>query len=430
MNLLRDSVRTLATRSVARVLGAVSGIVITRELGPHDKGLFVYAAAVVAIVLQFTYGASAAIARQWGREGHDGTSVYTASLIAGGATLLIALAILFGAGTLAPGQRILLAACAVLPFGLFVQLSGGFFLTAGRIAVLNWQTLISQTSVLIASAALLPLFHFGLAGVVVLWVTGQAAAALYSALALRTNVSLFRFHIEHTILRSHLTFAVKAGTLQLATYANQRIDVLIVMFALGPATLGIYSIAISAGELLLIFSKSVATAAYARITTLDPQRSAELTARCARHVILLSAIGAAAGVVIMPFAVPIVYGAAFATASVAFFVLAPGIVLWSAMDVFTVYFTAQRGRPSFLIGVHLVCAATCAALTIGFASSLGLVAGALGTSVAYALGLSVTYFVFARATGDPRALLRVDAEDVRFYSELLRRWRRASTARS
>jgi O-antigen/teichoic acid export membrane protein len=196
-----------------------------------------------------------------------------------------------------------------------------------------------------------------------------------------------------------------------------------VAFLLGPLALGIYSVALAINELLWLFARVMGIAAFSKITTGGFKESAELTARCVRHGLIVSAVGGlAAGLAAS--LVPFVYGGAFERSILPLRILLPGVVAWSSIEILTIFFTTQCGRPMIMTIVQGLSASICALVIVLFAHSLGLIAAAIGASLGYLVAGSVAVVMFSRVSGLSVArVLLPTRQDLNDYLKLVVRVR-------
>ena len=414
MTVRAAGVQLLSTRIAMRVVAIVVGVLLTRGLGPQGKGTYLLLTVIVAFVMQLTYGDAAATAWQWGRNGLPENQVFAACILVGGTITLLAALIIAGVAML-QHNPVLWAAVAVLPFAVLAQLCAGFFLTKQRILILNIQDGITRVALPAAAAVVVMISPRDLRGVLLVWIAAQWGLGLFSLVALWRTVNLFPFFAEKALIVSHARFAFQACGQQVLAYLNSRIDIIVVSFALGAAALGVYSVAIAGNEILWMFTRAMGVAAFGRITTGDPKESAELAARCIRHGMAIAFSGAVAAFVLAPL-IPWIFGPGFAAAVGALRIVLPGAVVWCCMDILTVFFSTQLGRPTLALAVQGLSASICAGITLALASRIGISAGALGSSVGYLVGGSLAIFLFSRATGIPvRDVVVPKREDLLLY---------------
>jgi O-antigen/teichoic acid export membrane protein len=305
---------------------------------------------------------------------------------------------------LAPGQSPLVATAIVIPFALYAQGARGMLLAAGRTGDVAWQGAVSSS---IFGVILIPMLIFlrvPAFGALAVWGAAQVAAGLYTLVAIKrleasTAAEERGRELPATLWREQMRFGFKASAPTIAAFVNQRIDVFLVSLLLGPKALGVYTLAITSGELLWNVSLPVAYSSVERITAEAFADAARTTARLMRNVVtmqsLLGAILFAGG----PWLVTLLYGPAFADSGTVLRILMPGLVLYST-EAFVGYFMMVRlEKPMLLFGLQCSAAALCAIITFFAAPRFGIVAAAWATTVTYCAEVVIKALYFRARTG-------------------------------
>lgn len=186
------------------------------------------------------------------------------------------------------------------------------------------------------------------------------------------------------------------------------------------ATAGVYSVAVAGVELLKTGSRAIYSSVLSEVGRRDAQAAAELTARAARHSILLGLAGSALAVPVAALVVPPLLGSSFADVPVLLALLAPSLLAYSVFLAVTAFFSVQTVRPEVMTAaaaVLLVATIACMSVLVG---PFGAAGAALATSIGTCTGTAVLGRSFLRVSGcAPRALLpgRPELED---YVSLLR----------
>jgi O-antigen/teichoic acid export membrane protein len=200
-------------------------------------------------------------------------------------------------------------------------------------------------------------------------------------------------------------FVLVIGLTNLVGLLNYKADLFLVEHFLGLSATGVYSIAVMVAELLWLVSSSVTTAAYARIGSPDAVEAGRITVRAVHAGVLLLGllcpmlwIGAA-------MAVPVLLGPAYQSALPVLAVLLPGVAVFGAASALSAWFTNHAGRPwvpAMLASLSLTINVLVSVLTI---PRLGMIGGALATSLSYIVAVGVGALLFMRASGTSAAVL-------------------------
>lgn len=412
------SLQTFFARFLMQAVGVLGSIVIARALGAAGKGFFTYANTALMLVLVLN-GQSAAIAWQYTKRHRSPAAIVRvtlASLIAFCAPAILALVAI---AWVVPGQAVLFWVAAAVPFALFMQSSTGFFLADADVKTV----LVSQAFPAVGAVLLyVPLLAFAHARVEVLlaaWIAGYAAGSGYAFLRLRPYASDRTGNDRGPLFVEQLKFAFQSSLTNVVVFLNFKIDVFIIMFVLGKAQLGIYSIGIAIGEALWEVSRAITTAFFGRIARGTEAQAAQATATCMRHCFALSVVGAACIAILAPFALPFVYGPAFSGSVAVTWWLLPGIVAYSMIGALTTFFLQQLGEPRLVLIVRTISLVLCAAATVALLRRFGIAGGAIATSISYIASFGVAAAYFIRRSGiAPQTLFLLRKSDLVPYRQL------------
>lgn len=413
-SLFKRSVITLIFSLGSQVATFLVGITLAHSLGPAGKGTTAYAAVGLSLVTTFFNGQSEAIAYQFGRKRLSLGAVHKAMLHIFFWSAPICMVTMVALAWFLPSQRALFAAAAALPFALYAQFSTQFFLVIGRALEANIQSLIATV---LYALVIMPLLYWGHAGTTTalcIWVLSIAVGTAYAAFHLSPYLSGKKIYardsvsgaaeIENTavahpvVFREQLAFMGKSGLSSFASYLNLRIDVFIVSVMLGPAELGIYTLAIATGELMWKISQSITWSALGRIASESPERSAQLVAKVTRNIFSLQLVF---GTIVFVFAPPLieaVYGKAFAQTAIALRFLLPGLMAYTVERSIGYYFSVQKGNPTFRLIVQSISIILCASITFATIQRFSIIGAAIATSVSYLTVVVIMTVLFMKET--------------------------------
>lgn len=416
----KKSVSNFIARIATQAFTILGAIVVARTLGPSGKGLFSYAGTVLAMIQMANAGQAAAIAWQYTKRNRSPAAVLSGmTRILGALTIAVALALVLAA-IFVPGQRALIAVAIALPFALFAQSSMGFFLADGHINMINVQQIIIGIFAVVIYIPLLIFAHAGLTVLFAVWIAGYVGGAIYSALMLRGYARMHEGDDETNIMREQAGYGSKIALNSAMQYLNFRIDVFLIMFMLGQSALGVYSIGIGIGELLWQLSRPITMASFSRIARGTEEEAAVSTATCMRHSFALVLIASVIVFFAIPPLVPLVYGAKFAQAGLVARVLLPGIIAYSMMPTLSTFFSQQLGQPRVPLIFSSLSTVLCAIITVVTLPHLGIMGGALATSVSYVIAFAVAAAYFLRRTRmNPLRLFKLSRNDLLPYRSLL-----------
>ncbi len=379
----KKTFKTFLLRVLTQLFAIGAGIIIARSLGPAGKGYYTYAAAVLTLLVTLGGGASAAVARQYGRMKVPSGVVYSAMVryffivVVPASAVLVAVALIVH-------QPVLLAPAFAFPFAYVNQVSIAFSLADGDVNLANIQGLTVAAALTIVAAVLCYGFHLGVTAILTGWIGITAAVCAYSLARIDKYAHNFGCREERNrAFREQTQFGARVTFNQLLALLNYQVDIFIIMALLGHASLGKYSVAVGLGAMMWQLSRPLTVTSYGSITSGSPQEAARMTVLCVRHAIFN--VGAACMVlaVLGPWIIRLVYGPAFGASGVVLQVLLPGVIAYCTVPFFSQYFTLQLGKPGINTAVIGGSTLICATITILLIHRFGIVAGAIGTSVSY-----------------------------------------------
>jgi O-antigen/teichoic acid export membrane protein len=419
-SIAKKSFETFTVRVATQLLAAGGGIVVARTLLPAGKGEFAYAGTILGFALMMAVGHTRAVLWQYGKRDIPAGSVMRVMVFVV-AAISVPLALVMAAiGALVPSQHSLLFVAAALPFAMFAQSAGGLFLADGDVRTLNIKELLPNVLAPLVYVPIILLFYRSLWVVLAAWTGSYIVAAVYIAFALKRYDRSVRPGNVRELAKEQLTFGSHAGLSSVLQYVDFRIDVFLVMFMLGSAALGIYSVGIAIGEFIWQLSSAMINPSLRDIGGKDFARAATVTAKCMRHSLVLVFTAAVCVGLLARELVPLVYGPAFSYAAVLTIALLPGIVAYSMMPALSAFFSQQLGRPRVPAYFSALSAAVCALITALTLPRFGLIAAALATSASYSAAFAAATIYFTRVSGlSIGRIFAYSAEDLRPYHSLL-----------
>jgi O-antigen/teichoic acid export membrane protein len=191
------------------------------------------------------------------------------------------------------------------------------------------------------------------------------------------------------------------GQIQLTTLLqlfNYRVDTFLILILVNTAGVGLYSVASSQTEGLLIIANSVAVVFLTNVTSGDADNALRMTPVTCRNTLLVTGAAAAVAAVIAPFWVPAVFGSDYQGAVVPYLWLLPGMVALSGAKILAAY-VFSRGRPIINAWISLVILVIDIPMTSALIALFGVSGAAVGTSAGYILTLALTSIAYKRLSG-------------------------------
>ncbi|HZP72188.1 MAG TPA: oligosaccharide flippase family protein [Gaiellaceae bacterium] len=250
------------------------------------------------------------------------------------------------------------------------------------------------------------------------WTLSQALGAVVAVIAAVRVAGIRR--PSRALLRTTLPFAFRAWVGSFSSFLNARLDQTIMGIISTERSLGIYAVAVNAGEIALYLPGAVATALLPVIASSPPERRLAQTTRVARALLLLTfatVVAAAVGGFIL---IPLVFGSSYTDSVVPFLWLLPGAVGYAGLRVFSSALLAAGSPARSSLG-------SAAALVTGVVLDFALIpvygadGAAIAATVAFMAGGVFAVVVHRKTTNCPWRELLPRRADLQLIAGLARR---------
>lgn len=420
------------------MLGTITGIILARSLGPHDRGLLALVLLLPSTLMTLTkFGITQANVYCVRREGAALDRVASNSLL---------LALLFGGissglawlfrdlllSTILGGVPVWALALALwrLPLLLIDNYFWGVLQAMGNFSLYNRRTMAGASLILILVVVTHFLWRIDLWSAVLIYASVTTLVVSSLLIATRRHIR-FGLQPDRALLGRQVRFGLKSYTQVLTMHFLFRSDIYLVSYFLGPAETAFYSLALHFTEIILEIPQAVGWVVYPQMASLQKSDVHRLTAQACRRTILLTASGGVVAVIGGPIIIPLWYGGAFAAASKPLMFATFGAVMMSVFTILSRDFTS-RNRQRVNIQAAAVALISNFAFNVYLIPAYGIVGAALATSLAYTLAAIMLLIPFRVEAGiGLRQVLLPTLDDVRFIVNALAdigrsRWRRWS----
>lgn len=426
-SVVRKTTAGLTANLIQLLAALLTGVVLARTLGPELLGQY-YLLYTITLTLSLfvSLGVEAANSVFVGRgEEHPGR-IHTASLLLtaflGGTAVALAWAA-YPVGALGLVGRVerldFLLALLTVPFILYQNFVWSIFIGTGHLVLMS-RTKIGIALLRLAGDMTMIAIGFGVRGLIASFLVCSALGAgllLYASLPVARPRKL-----DAKRLLGRLTgFGVRSHLGTIAGQLHFRADTFILNAFHGTGSVGLYSVAVQAAELPLLFFGAIGNAIFARISGSDRAEATRLSSFLIRLGFAAWIVMVAVGLVAVPPLMLLVLGPAYAASGQAFALLIGGTAAIGVSRLCAPYFLGQLKRPGLLSGLawlNVVVNVALCFLLIPRLSVLGAAAASLGS---YTLGLGILLAVYARLTGlGLSEVLRPRREDLTLLREALR----------
>jgi O-antigen/teichoic acid export membrane protein len=403
------------TATVVQLCAALlTAFVLARSLGPELLGQYYLLYTLTLTSALFgSLGIEAANSVFVGRGEENPGRVHTASLLLtvllGGTAVLLAAAAypipwLGLKGRVDPFHYML--ALATVPFILYQNLVWSILIGTGHLV------LMSRTKILVALLRLVgdmtvvgllwmgvrhgvAVSRFGVRGLLISFLLCSALGA-FSLLWLTLPVARPQALQTRGLLGRLTGFGIRSHLGTIARQLHSRADTFILNAFHGTTAVGLYSVAVQAAELPVLFFTAIQNAIFARVSGGDRDEATRMVSflvrlGCAAWLVLVGL-----GLTVVPRVITWILGQDYQTSGEAFMVLIGGTVAAGISRLCNPYFLGQLKRPGLLSGLAWLSVtinlAACALLIPG----LSVLGAATASLVSYLAGLVILLFFYCR----------------------------------
>jgi O-antigen/teichoic acid export membrane protein len=167
-------------------------------------------------------------------------------------------------------------------------------------------------------------------------------------------------------------------------FVTHRVDVFFVQAQHGAREVGVYALAVSLAQFLLLASGAFAQPLLPNLAAqTDPTEAGRIAARITRLYLVIALLGAVAVAAVMTWALPLIFGRAFEASVVPLLVLLPGVIAFGATNILISYFFGQ-GHTGFNLVLALAGLAVTLAGNLTLTPRYGALGAAVTSTLAYA----------------------------------------------
>ncbi|MFL5735264.1 MAG: oligosaccharide flippase family protein [Chloroflexia bacterium] len=428
MSIGRNTAVGLVTNGAVLGLGVVLSIVLTRSLGPEQRGIYVLLVATNVLLthlidLSMEVACSTFLARGRYRLAEINTVATIAAVVLGLAgVVIVSVAFLFLRDSVFRNipYEYLLAALLLTPLTIYQTYWNAMMTGLNRVIMMNKVNLalnISNTVLLIVAVAVLRL---GIPGFLAAWGLNTLIGAVVG-FVMAARIERPGWPPKRAALRDLLHYGLRLHGLGIAHQLFLRFDMFAVNALAGTTQVGFYSLSTSLAEKLWMPLNVVKSSSTAKIAQLLPDESALLTAKVTRSTLMLLFAMAIPFAAVSPWLIPFLYGPEFSASVLPLLILFVGTVGFAVMLIVDTYILGQMERPGLLSIIAWLELAVSIPLYVVLIYSFGIVGAALASALTYLLAMASTLYVFRRNTGlSPLRVLVPRREDFQDYKRLLR----------
>lgn len=393
-----SSAYQFAAQIVALGVNFIVSVLIARTLGPEGKGqlsVLQQVPGVLMVLLNFglAYSNFYFVGRGKQPAGEALGNSVLAALAAGviGAPVVWLLTI----GPLAVVPDLPVAGAIVAAVLLPVSLVASFAVSVGNgLGLLKKASLANMVATGLTLLLVLVAYALGQLNVTAVLaisvITGVASMSLVVA-AMRPRLG--RLAVRTAAFRESAKYSVKSYLGNLAGYLNYRLDIILVGYLAGAASVGVYSIAVTFAELMWYVPNALATSIQAKTMSVEEDDATAIAARTSRLTSALMLLVCVAAATLIAPVISVFYGSEFVPAVTPFLLLLPGV--W-VMGVAKILSGHLAGHGRLYPAVSLLAAILNVAANLLLIPLMGIAGAALASTISYTLAGLWYLVVFTR----------------------------------
>ena len=222
--------------------------------------------------------------------------------------------------------------------------------------------------------------------------------------------------------RQVFAYGRKTSLQQLLTQFNLRGDLILVGVLAGTTAASLYGMAVTASEVLWHISSSISLLIYARVAAEERGGSIALIERTFRFTLALLVAAAAFMMLVFPPLIHFVLNSRYDRSIPVFEVLLLGTIAYGTTALFSQFFTDQLGKVKFPLYMQAASIAANVLICLLLIPRVGIMGGALASSSAYVVSLTLCIIYFKQQTKQPlSSLFKVTRADRDLVRRLLPR---------
>jgi O-antigen/teichoic acid export membrane protein len=427
----KNSLITLTRQFVSILIGMLLVIVLARFLGPDARGQYALITFLPLMLLTFlNFGINVStIFFVSKNQVNLQTAVVTNIILAcflGVFSIAVGIAIIhiFSEKYAYLNSLYLYCALLALPFMFLMTFLQTVFQGLQEFKVFNSILLIQQLSTLILVFSLTALLHLDLFGAVLAFIIGYVATVLFIGYMLyrRYHVTIRISDFSFSYVKKLFAYGIKAHISNAFTFLNYRLDVFLLGYFAAPLAVGIYDVAVNIGERLSVFSQSISSVLFPKISSLqkDEERN-KITSVVSRNLLLFIVLLSLVVYLLSDFVILLLFGKNYAESSNILKILLPGLALLAVEKVLS-NDLAGRGKPEINMYVAIFNVVFNVLLNLYMIPKYRAVGAAISSTLTYSASFFIKVICYQRYTRQRyRSFLVVQMDDFEMYRRFLKK---------
>lgn len=389
-NFAKNSLFYFLTNCIVLALSFAMNVLIARWLGPENKGVLTLLFLLPSLSMQFFgFGLHQSCIYFLGRMPDKSKEIISNltffSLVMG---IISGLLYFFLRDyicywlKLTEFRSVVIVSVFLFPIVLFLGNFQNILLGLRLVKQLNIIRLIDTSTFFLFTVYFLLALKFQILGIVLARIVGSSFTILVILWVLYKNKHFPRIAVDYKLLKDNIAYGMKSQFGNILQNFTYRLDVFFINFFLGAASVGIYSVAYGAAELIWHIPNTMGTILFPVVSREGNNCSNEFIASVCRKTILLSMLAAIAMAISASFVINLFYGNKFSSSVTPILVLLPGIIAISIHKV-VIFSLMGKGYPHYMSYSGIISMVSTIILDIILIPRFGIFGAALASTLAY-----------------------------------------------
>lgn len=421
LDFLKNVSMTFFSQILILIVGLISSIFIARYLGPSGKGILAFLATITGIGLQISnLGLHASNTYYVSKNESFLPRLARNSIFSSIVFGFLVILVLYSLYLMKPDffanvpSILLVITLLAIPFQLLFLFYSNLLLGIQKVKEYNYSLIINNVLINLIIIVIL-LFGLGLFDIVLFQFFFAVIIAIGMIVSLKFTKELkeVKYHKElpfykkimemfkflnyfkpdFELLKKMSGYGLKIYLAALFSFLVLKSDIILVNYFLGSAATGIYSIAVSFGDLIYMIPVSIASILFPKVSKME-KGGWEFTLNLIKYGAVLMAVICIIFLFLIKPLILLLYGTPFIDATWAFIFLLPGVYFLS-LETVAVQYLAARGFPIFIVYAWIMALILNVILNIFLIPILGINGASISSTIAYTLITAfVLFFIF------------------------------------
>ncbi|BDZ69138.1 flippase [Methanobacterium ferruginis] len=425
MKFVKSSFLTFSAQIITVVLGLVISVILARELGPANMGIYSIVILIFTLLGLFGSLGISISNTYYGVKGEykwselASNSLIVAFVLGVILSVFFLLFFFFEQSFLKDIEPNLILISAVsTPFILLMPYFQYILLGQNRIKEYNFSIIFQNIFYLSLISLILLFLHGNLFGIIISWTFTSIVASIVPVVLVYKNTP-FRLHFNSNIFKKTTKFGLQAYLGNVFQFLNYRVDLFLISTLSTFANVGYYSISVAIAESLWYLPGAVGTIVFARTPGLSDEDKNRLTPIICRNTFFVTLVLGLILIFLGKYIILFLFGSQYLPAIKPLWALIPGIIALSVCKVLSNEITG-RGKPMINTYAAIISLLLNIPLNIILIPQLGILGSALASSISYTVTTVIVLVNFLKLSKNTVFdTLILKKEDIKIYKEII-----------